>query len=89
MDESSENFISALEKEIARWRGFEQALRLPDWQAYMEVLAAFRDNASAARKAPYVSLFEPFVLSVLLAQRKRLDDLERDLETALTNLVGQ
>jgi hypothetical protein len=61
MDESSEHFISGLEKEIARWKGFERALRLPDWQAYMEVLAAFRDNASAVRKAPYVSLFEPFV----------------------------
>lgn len=86
MDKTDESFIKAIEKEITRWRGFERALRLPDWEAYMEILAAFRDRSSAVKKAPYVSIFEPFVLSVLLAQRRKLIQLEQDAKAALSKL---
>jgi hypothetical protein len=79
MGKTVESFRIALEGEISRWSGFARALRKPDREAFEEMMDMCRGFASEAGNANNPILFEPMVMSVLLAQQKRILGLEKKL----------
>ncbi len=67
----------ALECEIDRWRGFRNALPSDkDREAFDELMDYARNNAMAGGNACNPILFEPMVMSIALAQMKKLIELE-------------
>ena len=66
----------ALEGEINRWSGFARALRCEERRAFEALMDACRGYASAAGNATHPILFEPMVMSILLAQQKKMRELE-------------
>ena len=85
MGKTVESYRMALESEIIRWNGFARALRKPDWEAFDELMDMCRKLASAGSCATNPIIFEPMVMSILLAQQKKL----RDLEQKLTEVLGE
>lgn len=79
MGRTVESYRMALESEINRWSGFARALRKEDREAFEELLDMCRSFASAGSNATNPILFEPFVMSILLAQQKKLRELEYQL----------
>jgi hypothetical protein len=69
----------ALEEEISRWSGFARALRKPDRESFDELMDMCRSFASAGGNATNPILFEPFVISIILGQQKRILALEKKL----------
>jgi hypothetical protein len=74
-----ESYRMALESEISRWNGFVRALRKEDREAFEELMDSCRNNAMAGGNATNPILFEPMVMSILLAQQKRILTLEKRL----------
>ena len=72
----------ALEEEISRWSGFARALRKPDRETFDELICGFRIYASESSCANNPIMFEPMVMSILLAQQVRIQKLERQLKEA-------
>jgi hypothetical protein len=70
----------ALEDEIRGWRGFENALRSTDHEAFKTLIDACRSFASAGSNATQPTLFEPMVMSILLFQQEQLQRLEKELD---------
>ena len=67
----------ALEFEIQRWKGFKKNLRDKEEQeAFEELMDMCRNNAMASSNACNPVFFEPMVISILLAQQKKLTELE-------------
>ncbi len=83
MGKTVESFRIALKGEIGRWSGFARALRRPDREAFDEVMDACRSYASESSNAASPIIFEPMVMSILLAQQVRIQKLERQLIEAL------
>ena len=79
MGKTVESYRMALEGEICRWNGFAGALRLPEREAFEELLDMSRSTVMAAGNAFNPILFEPFIMSILLAQQKRILALEKKL----------
>ena len=69
----------ALEEEISRWSGFARALRKPDREAFDELMDMCRGYASESSNATKPIVFEPMIMSILLAQQVRIQKLERQL----------
>jgi hypothetical protein len=69
----------ALEGEISRWNGFVRALRKDDREAFEELMDMCRSFASAGGNATNPILFEPFAMSIILGQQKRILSLEKKL----------
>jgi hypothetical protein len=69
----------ALEEEISRWSGFARALRTSDREAFDELMDMCRSFASAGGNATNPILFEPFAMSIILGQQKRILALEKKL----------
>ena len=67
MGKTVESSRMALEGEIGRWNGFARALRKEDREAFEERIDMCRGYASEAGNATNPILFEPFILSILLA----------------------
>lgn len=67
----------ALEEEINRWSGFARALRKSDREAFDELMDMCRSYASESSNATNPIVFEPMVMSILLAQQVRIQKLER------------
>ena len=82
MGKTVESCRMALEGEISRWNGFARALRKDDREAFEEMMDMCRGFASEAGNATNPILFEPMVMSVLLAQQKRIRTLEKKLGIA-------
>lgn len=82
MGNTVESYRMALESEISRWNGFVRALRKDDREAFEEMMDMCRGNAMAAGNACNPILFEPMVMSLLLAQQKRIRTLEMKLGNA-------
>jgi len=80
MGKTVESYRMALEDEIRRWDGFAKALRVEDREAFDTLMDACRIYASAGSNATMPILFEPMVLSILLAQQKRISRLEKALD---------
>ena len=71
-----------LEEEISRWSGFVRALRQEDREAFDELMDMCRNYASESSNATNPIIFEPMVMSILLAQQVRIQKLERQLKEA-------
>ena len=71
-----ESYRIALESEINRWSGFVRALRQDDREAFDELMDMCRRFAMAAGNACNPILFEPMVMSILLAQQLKILQLE-------------
>jgi len=70
----------AVEDEIRRWSSFAKALRRDDKEAFDALMDACRSYASAASNASKPILFEPMVMSILLWQQIRLQQLAKEVE---------
>jgi hypothetical protein len=81
MGKTVESYRMALESEISRWNGFARALRKDDREAFEEIMDMCRGYASEAGNATNPILFEPMVMSILLAHQRRILYLERKLQT--------
>jgi hypothetical protein len=79
MGKTVESYRMALESEISRWNGFAKALRKDDREAFEEIKDMCRSYASEAGNGTNPILFEPMVMSVLLAQQKRIRTIEKEL----------
>ena len=79
MGKTVESYRMALEDEIRRWNGFARALRIEDKVAFDILMDACRSYASAGSNATQPILFEPMILSMLLAQQKQLQRQEKEL----------
>jgi hypothetical protein len=73
MGKTVESYRMALESEINRWSGFARALCKPD-----------REAGNACNPI----LFEPMVMSILLAQQARTKQLKKDPQTMNPKLVN-
>ena len=79
MGKTVESCRMAVEAEISRWSGFARALRKDDREVFEELMDTCRGFASEAGNATNPILFEPIVMSLLLAQQKRIRTLEKKL----------
>lgn len=80
MGKTVESYRIALEAEIKRWKGFAEALRSEDMEAFSQLMDACRSYASAGSNATRPILFEPMALSMLLYQQRALIKLEKALD---------
>ena len=69
----------ALDEEIRTWKGFAEALRSDDREAFEQLMDACRSHASAGSNATRPVLFEPMTMSILLSQQRKLMKLEKAL----------
>lgn len=83
MGKTIESYRMALESEIHRWDGFGKALRRPDREAFDELMDMCRNYASESSNATKPIIFEPMIMSILLAQQVRIQKLERQLKEAM------
>jgi len=88
-----ESFRMALEGEINRWSGFARALRKPDREAFDDLMDVCRTYASESGNATNPVVFEPMVISILLGQQRRIQELEKKLKAmepnSATETTGQ
>ena len=89
MGKTVESFRMALEGEINRWSGFARALRKPDREAFDELMDMCRTYASESSCATNPIVFEPMVMSIMLAQQKKLRELEYKLNELLWQRSGE
>jgi hypothetical protein len=80
MGKTVETYRMALDDEIRRWKGFANALRKEDREAFEALMDACRSSASAGSNAVQPILFEPMIMSMLLSQQVRLQRLEKKLD---------
>ena len=88
MGKTVESYRMALEGEISRWSGFARALRREEREAFEELMDGCRNNAMAAGNATNPIIFEPMVMSMLLAHQKKLRKLEYKLNDLLEEKNG-
>ena len=89
MGKTVPSYRIALEFEIHRWKGFRNALQnVEEQQAFDEIMDMCRGLASAGSCATNPILFEPMVISILLAQQKKLNELEHKLNEVLWQKIG-
>ena len=67
MGKTVESYRMALESEINRWNGFARALRKDDGEAFEELMDMCRSFVSESGNATNPIVFEPMVMSILLA----------------------
>jgi hypothetical protein len=83
MSETVQSCRTALEQEISRWSGFHRALRKEDREAFEEMMTMCRSSASESIDPTNQITFEPMVISILLAQQKKLQELNYKLNEVL------
>lgn len=64
----------------SRWEDYRRALRRRDQQYFDELFAAATEYADASGYMNHDDPIIPVLFSMLLAQQKRLDELEEQLE---------
>jgi len=80
MGKTVETYRMALDDEISRWKGFANALRKEDREAFEALMDACRGYASAGSNSVQPILFEPMIMSMILSQQVRLQRLEKKLD---------
>ena len=70
----------AIEDEIQRWKGFANALRTGDREAFETLMDACRGYASAGINATQPVLFEPMTMSMLLSLQTQVQKLRKELD---------
>jgi len=88
MGKTVESFRMALEGEINRWNGFARALRKPDKEAFDDLMDMCRIYASESSCATNPIVFEPMVMSILLAQHKKIRELEYKLNYVIWQKIS-
>ena len=89
MSETVESYKTALEQEINRWNGFARALRKDDREAFEALMDAFRSHASECSNATQPVVFEPMVMSIIMAQQERMRQIEKELNAIQPETSGQ
>ena len=80
MGKTVPSYRMALEFEIDRWKPFRKALQSEEErEAFDMMIDMCRNNAMASGNACNPVIFEPMVMSILLAQQKLLQELEYQL----------
>ena len=80
MGKTVESYRMAIEDEIQRWKGFANALRLGDREAFETLMDSCRGYASAGGNAVQPVLFEPMTMSMLLSLQTQVLKLQRELD---------
>lgn len=80
MGKTVESYRMAIEDEIQRWKGFANALRIQDREAFETLMDACRRYASAGGNAVQPVLFEPMMMSIVLSQQVELHKLRKELD---------
>lgn len=80
MGKTVESYRLALGLELQKWKGFGNALRSDDREAFELLMDICRNYASAGSNATRPTVFEPMVMSILLFQQKKLIRLEKELD---------
>jgi hypothetical protein len=89
MGKTVPSYRMALEEEIDRWKGFRKALPSEDErEAFDELMDMCRNYASAGSCATNPIIFEPMVMSIMLAQQKKLRELEYKLNDVLWQKIS-
>ena len=84
MGKTVPSYRMALEFEIEGWKYFRKALQSDEErEAFDWLMDMCRSNAMASGAACNPVIFEPMVMSILLAQRKLLQELECKLKGVL------
>ena len=84
MGKTVPSYRMALEFEIHRWKGFRNALpNEKEREAFDMLMDMCRNNGMASGNACNPIIFEPMVMSIMLAQQKRLWELEYKLNDVL------
>ena len=90
MGKTVPSYRMALEFEISRWKGFRNALGKEEERlAFDQITDMVRGFASAGSNACCPIFFEPIVMSILLAQQKKIHDLEIKLDDRLWRKSGR
>jgi hypothetical protein len=80
----------ALEDEIDRWKSFRNALPDEEGKLAFDVLMDMcRDLASAGGCACSPIIFEPMAMCIMLAQQKKMQQLENRLNDLLWQRSGE
>ena len=80
MGKMVESYRMAIEDEIQRWKGFANALRSEDREAFEMLMDACRGYASAGGNVVQPVIFEPMMMSMMLSQRVELQRLRKELD---------
>ena len=83
MGKTVPSFRMALEMEIDGWRDFRKALGDRDREAFDELMDMCRSFASPSGNATNPVVFEPMVMSIILAQGEKIRELEYNLNEVL------
>ena len=90
MGKTVPSYRMALEFEISRWKGFRNALENDeDKLAFDQIMDMCRGLASAGSCACDPIIFEPMVVSILVAQQKKMRQLETELDDLLWQRSGE
>ena len=82
MGKTVESYRMALDREMQRWSGFARALRKQDRAAFNQLMDICRNYGSAGSNATRPVVFEAMVMSILLNQKKKLNELETKLRAS-------
>jgi 2,4-dienoyl-CoA reductase-like NADH-dependent reductase (Old Yellow Enzyme family) len=80
MGKTVPSYRLALDEEIGRWKGFAEALRSEDKEAFEQLMDACRSYASAGSNATRPVMFEPMAMSIMLSQQKKIVKLQKALD---------
>ena len=80
MGKTVESYRMAIEDEIQRWKGFANALRSGDREAFEALMDACRGYASAGGNAVQPVLFEPMSMSMFLSLQTQVQKLQKELD---------
>ena len=88
MGKTVPSYRLALEEEIARWRGFRDALPSEEEQkAFDQLMDMCRAYAMAGGNATNPIIFEPMLMSIALFQQKEVSNLEKKLNAIIANRI--
>jgi len=89
MGKTVPSYRMALEDEIGRWKNFRNGLaNEEEMQAFDVLMDMCRNLASASSCACKPIIFEPMTISILIAQQKKIKQLEQKLNELLTQRSG-
>ncbi len=77
-----------LEHEVRRWKPFRDVLGPSQKEAFDALMDLARGQATAGSCACNPILFEPFVISILLGQYKKILELHENINVLIAKQVG-
>jgi hypothetical protein len=90
MGKTVPSYRMALEDEVGRWKNFRNTLpNEEEKQAFDELMDMCRNLASAGGCVCNPIIFEPMAMCILLAQQKKMQQLEYKLKDLLWQRSGE